>query len=185
MGGTFSAYLIYIALIICFLAICAILPARNRKKKDKKNLRHEPVCCGNVSVFFDDDGNVTIIPYVKNKYGIGKAIANPAFLSHPYKAETLGKLVRASMKLCENGSAGTDEELMSKLNYRNWKEFSEGKRNISVHYDEKFGVVMNSTGRAADGSFQFNSPTYEKVLNGSASDKEIGEALIALLPRCR
>lgn len=185
MGGNFSAYLLYIVLIICSLTICAILLSRKRKKKGKPDSSSNPICCGNVSVFFDKAGNVTIIPYVKNKYGVGKAIASPAFLNYPYKAENLGKLVRTSMRLCENGSPGTDEELMGKLNCRDWKEFSAGKRNISVHYDEKFGVVMNSTTRAADGSYKFSSTMYEKVLDSSASDRELGEALTALLARCR
>ncbi|MDP4095115.1 MAG: hypothetical protein Q8920_17390 [Bacillota bacterium] len=185
MGASFSTYLIYILLISLFVTTSLLLFLKRRNNKNVEEKAHRMIMAGNVSVFFDETGSVTIIPYVKNNYGIGKAVAQPVMLCYPYKSDKLGEAIRTAMKLCENGIPGTDAELMGKLNFRDWKDFSRNKRNISVHFDDNYGLVMNSTRRLVDGSYQFNFSRMEMNIGRNSTNIEIGEAILSLLPRCR
>jgi len=103
----------------------------------------------------------------------------------PYSAERLGKAVRKAMNGCLTGTPCNNAELMAILEFNDWKDFSKGKRNISVHYNEQHGVVFNTTRRKADGSYHFNSLGLECTLPPDTRDRELGDALIGLLKRCR
>ncbi len=179
-----GSYIIYISVIIVFLGISIFFIKKGKSQNDSKN-SNKPIECGYISVFFDAGRNITIIPYVKNNLGIGKAISEPRMLQSPYEANTLGRLVRTSMEACNNAFPGTDEELMGKLGFRRWNDFSEDKKNISVHYDEKYGIVMNTTIRLKDSSYQFLTRGPDMILDKHSSNNEIGEALMSLMPKCR
>jgi len=185
MNRDFTVYLFYIVLAVCLIIGLLVFIILKIKEHIAEQKKPEPIKCGNISVLFDQDMNVTIIPYAKDKYGRGKAVGGPQFLAQPYKPEALGRIVRYSMKLCEGGVTCTDNELMSRLSFKGWKEFSEGKRNISVHYQEKHGIVFNTTRRRDDGAYQFNYNGFEKIVNADARDGELGEILMLLLRRCR
>jgi hypothetical protein len=137
-----------------------------------------------VSAFFDKEGNATVISYVKDKYGMGRATGVPLFLKSPYPEEKLGQIIRAAMKNCENGAACPDNELMSHLNFKGWKQFSEGRKNISIHYQEGKGIVFNTTRRKADGAYHFNYMG-EKRIENDVTDRELGKVTLELLQFCR
>lgn len=185
METGFLKYIVYIIICISVLVMLTVLLLRRRVGGKSKKQKREPVSCGNVSVLFDRDMNVTVIPYMKDKYGVGKPIPAPQFFKYPYTSEKLGELLRNSLNLCRKGSPGSGQELMARLNSTDWVEFCEDKRNISVYFNEKHGIVFNSTVRKRDGSYQFNMSGLEKVLDGRASDLDLGNTLLSLLPRCR
>lgn len=180
-----GSYIIYISVIIVFLGISIFFIRKGKSQNRGDGDNNKPIECGYISVFFDTGRNITIVPYVKNNLGIGKAISEPRMLQSPYEPNALGRLVRASMEACNNAFPGTDEELMGKLGFRRWNDFSEDKKNISVHYDEKYGIVMNTTIRLKDGSYQFLTRGPDLILDKHSSNNEIGEALMSLMPKCR
>jgi hypothetical protein len=182
----YPMYIFYIFVIVVLLAIVFII-LRHRKsssqntESDLKNT----ITSGHVSVFFDSGKNVTIIPYKKDKYGVGRAIRDVCTLALPYNWEELGKQLRISLLSCEGGEICTNQELLMLLKSQNWKDFSLGKRNISIHYNTKRGLIFNTTIRLDDGTYRFNSKGYQKVSDSGISDKELGEITLSLLPRCR
>lgn len=184
MGGI-SAYSIFLTALAFLLVGAFIVFVLRHKKEDPVKKIPDPVSCGSLSVLFDRQNNVVIIPYSKDKLGVGKAVGGPMFLRPPYNAVQLGQHIRDAMKSCENSPQCSDEELMSTLGTPIWKEFSEGKRNISIFYSQEHGIVFNTTRRRIDGSYQFNHFGFEKIIAEDSTDKEIGEVALALLPRCR
>lgn len=185
MNGDFNIYLSYIIMISCFLAGVLALIILKMRKRSVPKVKKSFILAGSISAFFDKEGNVTIIAYVKDKFGVGRATGYPLCLKYPYNAEKLGQLLRQSMKLCETGVPCSDIELMTNLGFNGWKEFTEGKRNISVHYQGGYGVVFNTTIRKSDGSYQFNNSGLENISRNDVTDKELGQTLLNLLPRCR
>ncbi|MCX7710776.1 MAG: hypothetical protein N2484_13135 [Clostridia bacterium] len=187
MDKEFLAYLVLILTIIGGLTgfiTFLLIKYKNRKKKVISGTI-QSICDGNVSVFFDKDNNVTIIPYAKDKYGVGRAVEKPHILKTPYRAQELGCWVRKLMAVCRNGKPCSNEQLMIMLNFPGWKEFTVGKRNISIHYQREYGVVLNSTIRRQDGSYQFNSVGAARTVPPDITDKQLGEALLGLLDQCR
>jgi len=85
MEDRFLMYLFYGSAIVLILILVFILLAVKRKNKLKKAVNKTSINYGNVCVFFDEDNNVTVIPYKKDKHGIGRAVENPMFLKAPYK----------------------------------------------------------------------------------------------------
>lgn len=185
MGNDFSVYLVYIILIGGALLALMFLILKKIKNGSHSVAKAETIQNGNIGVFFDKDENVIIIPYAKDKYGVGRAVASPVLLNKPYNMEKLGLTIRCSMKLCENSEICSDNDLMAVLKFPGWKEFSEGKRNISVHYHEGYGVVFNTTRRRVDGSYQFNFFGFEHVVQSDIANKQLGEEVLSLLSRCR
>ncbi|HEX3028878.1 MAG TPA: hypothetical protein VHT34_06160 [Clostridia bacterium] len=184
MGNGFSKYLLYMGLILFFfvmLVFLLVLKLRKQKPPTKNGI----IDTGNVSVFFDRNENAVIIPYVKDKFGVGRATTDVQFLNKPYNSQTLGGTLRRAMISGSASEACSDRELMDKLGFRGWKDFSEGKRNISVHYKKEHGLVFNTTIRKQDGSYQFNYPAVSKMLNNDISDRDLGETLLLLLQKCR
>jgi hypothetical protein len=185
MLNDFGGYLFFLILLACILLGVLVFIIRKIVKHKRSITKPDPIQCGNLTVLFDMELNAVMIPYVKDKYGMGKATDSPKFLKYPYSKEQLGSTLRLCMKVCQNGTPCTNAELMTNLGFRNWKDFSEGKRNISVHYKEEHGIIFNTTRRNVDGAYQFNQFGFEKVINNNATDKEIGEVVFGLLPRCR
>ena len=185
MPNGYGTYLFYILLVIIVFLILLLTILNRMKKRKKGNIKPPCIEAGNIGAFFDKEKNVSIIPYVMDKYGMGRATGDIVLLSYPFQAERLGNAMRKAMSMCNNGVACKDEELMSKLGFRGWKEFSEGKRNISVHYQKGHGIVFNTTRRKVDGSYQFNHFGFEKTVNNDATDKELGNLLMVLLQRCK
>lgn len=184
MSKAYLLYLIFIPVASLLLLLAVFLRTRRREKQHRQKVQM-PISGGNVSVFFGRDNHVVAIPYVKDKFGVGRAVIEVQFLRAPYKAETLGHMVRYALSLCKNGVPSRPDELMSRLGFNDWKEFSLGKRNISVHYIHGIGVVMNTTRRRRDGAYEFNDAGNERILSAETSDRELGQAILELLPRCR
>jgi hypothetical protein len=184
MNKNFSAILI-VALVFSLLAILVFIFKFIRfKSRNEGKKKREIITGGSISLFFDIL-NVTVICYSLDKLGVGRAAGKPQYLKAPYKPERLGALVRYSLQLCKKPSAASDSELLKTLGQANWKSFTEGRKNISVFFRGGTGVVLNSTSRGADGSYQLNKRGYEMVLESDVSDIELGESLLSILRRCR
>jgi hypothetical protein len=183
--NNFNTYLIYLFIILVIFLFVVLLAKNRTKKKHTQKTKIQLINNGTIGVFFDKEKNVTIIPYVKDKYGMGRATGDLILLNSPYSEKSLGQSVRQAMLLSKEGNPGKDEELIPKLGTKSWKEFSEGKRNISVHFKEGYGIVFNTTRRISDGSYQFNHFGFEKTVNNDINDKDLGIILIQLLQRCR
>lgn len=185
MDENYIKYLIFIVLVLCFFVFFMIFVLSKRKKQFKKNQKIEPIRCGNISVFMDMGNSITIIPYVKDKFGVGRALANPQIVKAPYSNEKVGQVIRYSLHLCKDGTPDSKNELASKLHFTSWKDYSEGKKNLSIHFQDGLGLVLNTTRRKPDGSYQFNKTGFDKVLNSDADDVELGEMVLNLLRYCR
>ncbi|HOM01262.1 MAG TPA: hypothetical protein PLH43_00335 [Acetivibrio sp.] len=185
MENRFLVYLFCCLAAVLVLILVFALLAIKRKSKLKKAANRSCISYGNVCVFFDENNNVTVIPYARDKQGNGKAVEGPVFLEAPYKPLELGELVRSSMAKCNGKIIHSDSQLMNKLKCKSWDEFAKGKRNISIYYKEQLGLVLNTTRRKPDGSYSFNFRGYEKVLKNDVSDEELGIVIMNLLERCR
>ena len=129
--------IIYLVLIIIISIICTYLLFYYKKinifyfkirEKNKEEIIYEEIHCGNVSAFFDNKLNVYIISYVKDLEGIGRATNNIQFLMSPYKEEKLGEIIRTSMNNCKSSFPCNNKEIMHKLGFENWEDFSKGKK---------------------------------------------------------
>lgn len=150
--------------------------------------RGKPVTSGYLSILFDRGRNVIFLPYVRDMSGYGRAVSDPLaplMLNVPYESSKLGALARKGLKMCEGAIPGSDEELMQKLNFRNWKDFSEGKRCISVYHAAGDVIVLNTTTRNPDGVYQFNVNGREQVIRNDITDQEFGDMLLVMLQKCR
>ena len=181
--SNYSNYLLAIILIIAAIALCLVFFLHSSKRKAVGQVK--PISCGNVSVFFDRTGNVTIIPHVKDKFGQGKATTDAAFLMMPYTPAKLGSFIRASMEGCKDASPCTNRELLEVLGTRDWVGFTADKRNISIHYKENYGIIFNTTRRKTDGTYEFNYNGMERTLQPDTSDVVLGNTALELLPKCR
>ena len=177
-------YLIVGAAIVVLLVLTVVLLILKKRKKKKKTAV-PGINYGNVSVFFDENNNAFVIPYSKDKHGVGRAVGRPMFLKAPYNPLVLGQTVRSSMSLCKKRKAYPDTKLMSSLKCKDWSEFSFKKRNISIYYKDRLGLVFNTTKRTQDGTYSLNFRGYEKVLSKEAGDIELGIVIMNLLERCK
>jgi hypothetical protein len=185
MNIEYSGYLLSIILIIAFISLGLVFIFKRIGRHSKKGRPVQPVKGGNVSVFFDKAGNVTIIPYVKDKYGSGKATAGVEFIKAPYAERKLGEIIRKSMNSCINSEPCESRELLGKLQSYDWAQFSEGKRNISVYFRQEYGIVFNTTRRKSNGAYEFNNTGVEKSLPADTEDDTLGITLLQLLQRCK
>lgn len=179
----YKEYLIYLASIFLLAIIIGSMILIKSRKKEHLPQKVQPINCGNISVLFDPKLNVTIIPYIKDIFGNGKATKNVVFLKSPYDGAKLGDAVRRAMISCEKGVMISDKELMSNLGFNNWKEFSKSMRCISISYRDS-GIGFNSTIRESDGSYSFRSKGFEALLDSGANDVEIGDLVLKLCQRC-
>lgn len=184
MDKGFLIYVIYIGLLIVLL-MAVFLFVNIRKRKDSSPPFKDKIEGGSISVFFDNSNNVTVIAYAKDKYGVGRAVENPQYLKAPYTTEKLGEIIRRSMALCKNGVTCNSSEIMEKLDYKDWKDFSKNRRSISIYYKRGVGVVFNTTTRRSDGAYRFNMNTYDMALAEDRGNRELGNITLELLARCR
>lgn len=184
MSGGYPSYLLAIVIIVVAVpAGCVFFLRPGRKRRAERLI--SLVTCGSISVFFDRAGNVTIIPYVKDRFGAGKATAGVVSLRVPYSASKLGRAVRASMDGCRGAEPGSSQELLERLKSHDWAAFSAGKRNISVYYSENHGIVLNTTVKRAEGVYEFSRRGVEMSLSPDTEDKILGDAVLELLKKCR
>lgn len=184
MNSDYSSYLLVIAIIIIAVTAGLVLLIR-AGGKGRRASRPKPVTGGSISVFFDRTGNATIIPYVKDKFGSGKATADVVFIQMPYNAKKLGAAIRASMNSCIDASPCSNKELFAKLEAYDWAGFSVDKRNISIYYKESYGIIFNTTRRKIDGAYEFNHNGVERNLAPETDDETLGETVLLLLQKCR
>ncbi|RCX16589.1 hypothetical protein DFR58_11085 [Anaerobacterium chartisolvens] len=186
MRGNYSIYLFYLGiLVVVFIFIGLLLRLKKKSyEKNNANFSSNPENFGNVSVFFDRHNNVTVISYVKDMCGMGRATGSPMFLNMPYNSCILGQSVRAAMRKCEGGVPCSDTKLMANLGFKGWREFSDGKRSISVKYCKSTGIVLNATRRSEDGTYQMNYAVPGRVIPGICTDGELGEAIKKLIEKC-
>ncbi len=184
MSGRFLNYLLAIALITAFFAGGLVFFIK-RGGGGRQHNRPGPVSGGNISIFFDRAGNAVIIPYVKDKFGSGRATADVLFITKPYGSEKLGAAVRTAMAGCRGASPCSNRELLDKLGARDWDEFSADKRNISIYYKESYGIIFNATRRKADGVYEFIRSGAEQSLPPDIGDETLGSTVLLLLQNCR
>lgn len=183
MNSDYLNYLLWIGGVVAMgVILWAVL---RRGKRSACNTAVDPVRGGNVSIFFDKAGNVVVIPYVKDKFGMGKATTSVQFLKQPYSPQGLGALLRSALNGCLTGIPCENRELMARLGALDWNRFSEGKKNISVYFREEHGIIFNTTRRKENGAYEFLSPGMEKVLPAETGDEMLGSTLLQLLQRCR
>lgn len=205
------SYLKYMALLLLIVILSVIIAAvymlrlhgKVRKKQGKSVERavragHQHGKChaaevdikvnvkpSNISVFFDRSGNVTIIPYVPDLFGSGKATTDVTFLVQPFKPEMLGGSIRNSLASCHKGKPSDSIQLMEKLQARDWKSFTEGKLNLSVYCKDGAGIVFNTTVRTAEGAYVLMKKGAEFSLPAGADDISIGLKVLELVKRCK
>jgi hypothetical protein len=183
MKGEYTSYILIIILMLAVIAFSFILLRKSgEKNKTAKNL---VVKGGSISLFFDKVGNLTIIPYVKDKYGNGKATARIDTLKAPVDPTILGGMAKKSLNKSINDTSCSDNEFMDLLGASDWKQFSEGRRNISLYYREGKGLIFNTTTRMSDGAYQFNYNGIEHCLPADVSDYNLGSTILKLLGKCR
>jgi hypothetical protein len=179
------------AVIIVFLIWFFFRRKKNTAEKTSKNNETEQVKSGrkvrtgNICVFFDNDLNATIIPYVKSLDGIGMGTLEIIKLKNGYTMHDLGNQIKDSMEVCDLARPAKHEDLMHELGYRNWAKFTEDKKNISIHYNKSTGLVLSSTFRKEDGSYDFTYPRSAKVLPSDINEEELGKAVLEHLKKCR
>lgn len=184
MQSDFEVYLFYIIILAIVIPLVFFILFMRAKKRVIVGQRTESITGGSISIFFDRDKNAVIIPYTRNKYGVGKAIGEVIFVKAPYSLEKLGSSVRSGMKLCSSNLSSSNAELMSKLGYISWKDFSEGRKSISVYFHKEKGIVFNTTRRKADGVYEFNYLGCEAAVRCDVIDRELGEIIMELLKKC-
>lgn len=185
-------YAAYLLILVCTAAAAALAAAwllfgikrRNAAAHDDGRSQ-KPVSCGNVSIFFDKQGNAVLIPYVADKFKSGKATSDIIELHKHYKPLELGKKIRLALASCRSSKPADSTALMDRLGSRNWREFSEGKLSISVYYSDGKGILFNSTVRTPEGAFIFSTRGAEVTLPPDACDEELGRTVLGLLQRCR
>ena len=185
MNIEYGSYLIIIILLIIAIPACLFVILHSRSRRAGKAKKLSAVIGGNISLFFDRVGNATLIPYVKDKYGNGKATSNVDTVRVPYPPDRLGYTVKKSLNGCKNGIPCTNKELLDILGVDDWKQFSEGKRNISVYFREGYGLVFNTTTGMQDGAYRFNINGAEKSIPADIEDAVLGNTLLQLLGNCR
>ena len=167
--------------VICIVAIFLYVWIKsNRKHNFNANRDNINTSSGNVSVFTDKKGNIDIIPFSLDKLKRGKASEYPLSLKTPYTAAELGASVRKGLLLSSSGKMLESEELMKRLGFYAWKDYSAGKKSVSVISNDD-GIVLNSTIRYSDGSYSFRFSGYEKILPKNISDELLGKEVLELM----
>lgn len=157
-------------IIIIFIAVK--ITTRKRCTVEQVTLSH-----GNVSVFMDNRGKIDVIPFNLDRFKRGKASDYPLMLMKPYSPESVGALIRRGLVLSGNEKSLTDKDLMEALGFYDWKEYSKGRKSVSVTC-RKQEVALNSTIHRSDGAYSFRVRGFEKVLPADLSNHELGyEAL--------
>jgi hypothetical protein len=170
---------------------------KEKEKKEKKekslfgsnknqNKKYKIVQTGFASIFFSRDNSIIIIPYAKDTEGKGRAMDNIIYIDSPIPHHQLGEAVRQAVDIDSNVHPFTDKELVKKLEIKEWSEFTQGKRYISIRYDDDCGYILNTTTRNSDGSYRLNCPGgIEKIVNKDATLTDLGDTIRHLLEKCK
>ena len=185
MNGDYENYLYIIIFLVIAIPACLLVILINKRRRMGKIKKPLVVNGGNISIFFDRTGNVTVIPYVKDKYGSGKATLNVVTVRMPYSPDNLGYTFKKSLNGCKNSTPCSNSELLDKLGAMDWKQFSSDKRNISLYFREDYGLVFNTTSRQLDGAYRFNINGAEITIPADIEDAVLGSTLLQLLEKCR
>jgi hypothetical protein len=185
MNEDYSKYLVLMVLIVIGAVAAAVVLMARVRHPNPRTVKIKPVGFGSVSLFFDKSGNVTIIPYVADLFGEGKATTDVTLLPQPYKPGRLGAAIRDSLASCKNGKPAGSAKLMTILQFQSWKAFTEGKSNLSIYYREGSGIIFNTTVRTSEGAYIFNTRGIENCLPADAGDEAIGSTSLELLRKCR
>ena len=173
-------WIFYVSIIV-FVIILSIIIKLTASSKNKKSIQafdSSNTDIGNLSVIFDEELNVTAIPFANDLFGKGRASEEPQHLEYPYTDEQLGALIKRTMKLCNSGKIIASEELMKHLGTPDWKKYSYKKKNISVSCTEKDGIIITPSMRKPDGSYVFHLRNKDIVLSRSVDIKELGQNII-------
>jgi hypothetical protein len=170
--------------IICIAALFIYVRIKSNRKKnfDDRGIPH--IADGNASVFIDKKGDVDIIPFSLDKFKRGKASEYPLFLKSPFTAAELGASVRKGLLLSSSGKRLESEDLMKALGFYTWKDYSTGKKSVSVICNNG-EIALNSTIRHTDGSYSFRFGGYEKKLPKNPSDELLGKEVLELIKSSR
>lgn len=192
MSGDFFLLLVAIGLAMVVLAgglLVSLLVVKSKDKEDKETLsvkrKQKLIDYGSVSVFFDKHRNAVVIPYVRDLFGSGRAAPGLQFLKNTYTEEQLGHAVRASMLSCRGAVPLGDRELMKKLNYTSWREFSKGRKSISMYCRGGTKIVITPTVGKDDGTYELRRKRYERILHSDVSNQELGRTILSVLESCR
>jgi len=166
-----------LGLLIVIIYIAVKISAGKRCKEEKLRLPN-----GNVSIFMDGNGRIDVIPFSLDKCKQGKASDYPLSLSKPYTPDRVGELIRKGLLLSESNKNLTSRELMESLGFYDWKDYSRGKKSVSVMCTEQ-EVALNSTIRRNDGSYAFRVRGFEKVLPVDISNNELGCEVLKMMER--
>ncbi len=169
------------AIIVILLVIVRVTAGRRQAIADDEQ---RPLPQGNVSVFMDDKGRMDIIPFSMDRLKGGRACEYPITVNVAVSPQEVGSAIRRGLLLCASGKSLTSEELMKSLNFYDWKDYSRGKKSVSVTCRDG-EVVFNSTLRRPDGSFIFRVRGYERVLPETLSDAELGDTVMELMKLSR
>ncbi|NLG87893.1 MAG: hypothetical protein GX494_01540 [Clostridiaceae bacterium] len=166
---------------VCIASLYLYVKIKSNSKRDHDvNMDNINTADGNVSVFMDKKGNIDIIPFSLDRLKRGKASEYPLSLKNPYTAAELGAYVRKGLSLSSGGRMLESEELMKSLGFYAWKDYSAGKKSVSVICNDA-GIVLNSTVRHTDGSYSFRYSGYEKTLPKNTSDELLGKEVLELM----
>lgn len=151
-----------------------------------QNKKYKIVQTGYASIFVSRNNNIIIIPYAKDTEGKGRAMDNIIYIDGPILPHQLGEAVRQAVEIDSNVYPFTDKELVKKLEVKEWSEFTQGRRYISVRYDVECGYILNTTTRNPDGSYRLNCPGgIEKIVNMDATLTDLGDTIYHLLEKCK
>jgi len=155
----------------------------NAKRGKKSN---KIASTGFASLFFNNSNGLVIIPYAKDMDGKGRAMDGIVMMQYPFEKEELAYALSSTINIDKETNVFTDKELVKKLGTKEWKDFTSGKRYISVRYEEDCGLIFNTTSRNPDGSYRLNCPGgIEKIVNMDASVDELEEVIMNLLEKCK
>lgn len=169
------------AIMVILLVIVRVTTGRRPVIADDEQKILPP---GNVSVFMDDKGRMDIIPFSMDRLKRGRACEYPITINAAGSPQEVGSAIRRGLSLCISGKSLTSEELMKSLGFYDWKDYSRGKKSVSVTCRDG-EVVFNSTLWRPDGSFAFRVRGYERVLPEKLSDMELGDTVLALMKLSR
>lgn len=156
----------------------------SNREKGREDSAENLVPDGNVSCFMDEKGKVHIIPFAPDQYRRGKASGLPLTLEVPFTRSEFGGIIRKGLFMSCSGKSIESPELMKCLGFYDWKDYSEGKKSVSVSCRGQ-EVILNSTIRRSDGSYVFRVPGYEKTLPQKLSDQALGDAVMELMKLSR
>ncbi len=168
----------------CILLIYPMVRIVHNRKRPSATCNVCPVPRGNISVFMDKKGNIDIIPFSLDKLKRGKASDYPISLQRPFSAAGLGSAVRDGLTRSVGKKYLSSEELMRSLGFYHWRDYSNGRKSVSVICREK-NVVIHPTIRRIDGSYVFRTKGFEKVLSEELSDEVLGKAILEKMKNSR